>query len=106
MSDDFQGPSSETPNETGGDFNGIGGDERPMFNIDGVSYPIDSLPESIAALINDLLRFSQEQNELQYRLRLLQAAQQTYVAVIKQELEAQGVVPFEPADEQEQAEAA
>ena len=106
MGDDFQDTSSETSNEAADTFNGTGADERPMFNIDGVSYPIDSLPESIAALINDLLRFSQEQNELQYRLRLLQAAQQTYVAVIKQELEAQGVVPFEPADEQEQAEAA
>ena len=103
MGDDFQDASSETSNETAADFNGTGADERPMFNIDGVSYPIDSLPESIAALINDLLRFSQEQNELQYRLRLLQAAQQTYVAVIKQELDAQGVVPLDASEDMAEA---
>lgn len=73
--------------------------ERPVFNIDGVTYAIDSLPETVTAMINDLLRCSQEQNELQFRLRQLQAAQQTYVALIKQELEVQGVEPLTQAEE-------
>ena len=103
MGDDFQDTFSETSDQTEGQGNDSGADERPMFNIDGVSYPIDSLPESIAALINDLLRFSQEQNELQYRLRLLQAAQQTYVAVIKQELDVQGVVPLNATEDMAEA---
>jgi hypothetical protein len=73
--------------------------ERPMFNIDGVTYAIDSLPETVTAMINDLLRCSQEQNELQFRLRQLQAAQQTYVALIKQELDVQGVEPLSQVEE-------
>jgi hypothetical protein len=101
MSDD----SFETSQDTA-DGSGTALEERPLFTIDGVSYPIESLPETIAALINDLLRFSQEQNELQFRLRQLQAAQQTYVAVIKQELDAQGVVPLDTSDPVLEAEAA
>jgi len=73
--------------------------ERPVFNIDGVTYAIDSLPETVTAMINDLLRCSQEQNELQFRLRQLQAAQQTYVALIKQELDVQGVEPLSQVEE-------
>lgn len=73
--------------------------ERPVFNIDGVTYAMDSLPETVTLLINDLLRFNQEQGELQYRLRTIQAAQQTYVAVIKQELDVQGVTPLETSGE-------
>ncbi|MFM2174770.1 MAG: hypothetical protein RLZZ54_2697 [Cyanobacteriota bacterium] len=73
--------------------------ERPLFNIDGVTYAIDSLPETVTAMINDLLRCSQEQNELQFRLRNLQAAQQTYVTLIKQELDVQGVEPLTQVEE-------
>lgn len=73
--------------------------DKPVFNLDGVSYAMDALPEAVTILINDLLRFNQEQGELNYRLRTLQAAQQTYVALIKQELEAQGVVPLASASE-------
>lgn len=87
-----------TPEATGEVQAGV--QERPVFNIDGVSYAIDGLPETVAILINDLLRFNQEQNELQYRLRIIQAAQQSYVAGIKQELAAQGVIPLESSDAQ------
>jgi hypothetical protein len=73
--------------------------EPPMFNIDGVTYAIDSLPETVTAMINDLLRCSQEQTELQFRLRQLQAAQQTYVSLIKQELDVQGVEPLSQVEE-------
>lgn len=95
MSDDQFETSFEGSNDSQS-----GEQERPIFNIDGVTYAMDSLPESVSILINDLLRFNQEQGELQFRLRTIQAAQQTYVAVIKQELETQGVTPLEPAEEQ------
>lgn len=91
MADD----SFETPAEAAADQQ-----ERPVFNIDGVSYPMDGLPETVVVLINDLLRFSQEQNELQYRLRTIQAAQQSYVAAIKQDLEIHGVMPLGSSDDQ------
>jgi hypothetical protein len=87
--------SFETPPEAAADQQ-----ERPMFNIDGVSYAMDGLPEAVVVLINDLLRFSQEQNELQYRLRTIQAAQQSYVAAIKQELNIHGVMPLDSSDDQ------
>ena len=90
MADD----SLETPSEA------VGQQERPVFNIDGVSYAMDGLPETVVVLINYLLRFSQEQNELQYRLRTLQAAQQNYVAAVKQELETHGVTPLDSSDDQ------
>ena len=90
MADD----SLETPSEA------VGQQERSVFNIDGVSYAMDGLPETVVVLINDLLRFSQEQNELQYRLRTLQAAQQNYVAAVKQELETHGVTPLDSSDDQ------
>lgn len=71
-----------------------------MFNIDGVSYAMDGLPEAVVVLINDLLRFGQEQNELQYRLRTIQAAQQCYVTAIKQELDIHGVMPLNSNNDQ------
>jgi hypothetical protein len=91
MADD----SFETPSEAAADQQ-----ERSVFNIDGVSYAMDGLPEAVVVLINDLLRFSQEQNELQYRLRTLQAAQQNHVAAIKQELAIHGVMPLGSSDDQ------
>jgi hypothetical protein len=91
MADD----SLETPPEAAADHQ-----ERPVFNIDGVSYAMDGLPETVVVLINDLLRFGQEQNELQYRLRTIQAAQQSYVAAIKQELDIHGVMPLSSSDDQ------
>ncbi len=74
--------------------------EQPVFNVDGVAYAIADLPESVTILINDLLRFNQEQSELQFRLRTLQAAQQTYVSAIKQELEVLGVRPLSSSGDQ------
>lgn len=91
MADD----SFEAPPEAAADQQ-----ERSVFNIDGVSYPMDGLPETVVVLINDLLRFSQEQNELQYRLRTIQAAQQGYVAAIKQELDNHGVMPLDSSEDQ------
>ena len=104
MSDDrfdseLEGADAVDPADQAGIDGLDGAAERPVFNIDGVTYAIDSLPEGVTALINDLLRCSQEQNELQFRLRQLQAAQQTYVALIKQELDVQGIEPLAQAEE-------
>lgn len=104
MSDEYFEGSSERSDESQSPQQ-----ERPVFNIDGVTYAMESLPESVTLLINDLLRFNQEQGELQFRLRTIQAAQQTYVAVIKQELDAQGVIPLDTtldSSDEQQAEAA
>lgn len=70
------------------------GDETPnLITVDDVSYEADSMPDEIKALLRDLLRFNHEADELQYRLRQVQAAQQTYYETIKAQLIEKGVKP-------------
>jgi hypothetical protein len=68
--------------------------EPNLIMVDDVSYDANSLPEEIRALLKDLLRFNQELEELQYKLRKVQAAQQTYYETIKAELIAKKVSPY------------
>ena len=69
-----------------------------LLTIDGTSYSIDSIPAEIKVLVSDLIRVNQELAELQYRVRHAQAAQQTYVATIKQEIERLGIEPHNEND--------
>ena len=69
-----------------------------LLTIDGTSYAIDSIPAEIRVLVSDLIRVNQELAELQYRVRHAQAAQQTYVATIKQEIERLGIEPHSEND--------
>lgn len=66
-----------------------------LVTVDGVSYDVDSLPEEVKALLNDLLRFNHEAEELQYRLRQVQAAQHTYYETIKAQLSEKGVKAYQ-----------
>lgn len=69
-------------------------DTQPgLLTIDGTSYAIDAIPAEIKVLVSDLIRVNQELADLQYRVRHAQAAQQTYVATIKAEIERLGVTP-------------
>ena len=68
--------------------------EPNLIVVDDVSYDANSLPEEIRALLKDLLRFNQELEELQYKLRKVQAAQQIYYETIKAELIAKKVSPY------------
>ena len=69
-----------------------------LLTIDGTSYSIDSIPAEIKVLVSDLIRVNQELAELQYRVRHAQAAQQTYVATIKKEIERLGIEPHNEND--------
>ncbi|MEY3749861.1 MAG: hypothetical protein RLZZ186_280 [Cyanobacteriota bacterium] len=69
-----------------------------LLTIDGVSYSIDSIPAEIKVLVSDLIRVNQELAELQYRVRHSQAAQQTYVATIKKEIERLEIKPHQESD--------
>ena len=69
-----------------------------LLTIDGTSYAIDSIPAEIKVLVSDLIRVNQELAELQYRVRHAQAAQQTYVATIKKEIERLGIEPHSEND--------
>lgn len=76
--------------------NEAGEESQPgLLTIDGTSYSIDSIPAEIKVLVSDLIRLNQELAELQYRVRHAQAAQQTYVATIKQEIERLEIKPHE-----------
>jgi predicted transcriptional regulator len=66
-----------------------------LVTVDNVTYETDALPEEIKALLRDLLRFNHEAEELQYRLRQIQAAQQTYYETIKVQIAEKGVKPYQ-----------
>jgi predicted transcriptional regulator len=66
-----------------------------LVTVDNVTYETDALPEEIKALLRDLLRFNHEAEELQYRLRQIQAAQQTYYETIKAQIAEKGVKPYQ-----------
>jgi hypothetical protein len=68
--------------------------ESNLIMVDDLYYDASMLPEEIRALLKDLLRFNQEFEELQYKLRKVQAAQQTYYETIKSELIAKKVQPY------------
>lgn len=65
-----------------------------LITVDDVSYDTESLPDEVKALLKDLLRFNHEAEELQYRLRQIQAAQQTYYETIKAQIIEKGVKPY------------
>jgi hypothetical protein len=67
---------------------------RPVFGIDGQDYPVDQLPDGVRMMVGDLLRISQEIQELQYRLRHMQAAQQVYVNSVRSEIQKAGIQPL------------
>ena len=67
-----------------------------LITFDDVSYDTASLPDEVKALLKDLLRFNHEAEELQYRLRQIQAAQQTYYETIKAQITEKGVKPYRP----------
>ena len=65
-----------------------------LITVDDVSYDTESLPDEVKALLKDLLRFNHEAEELQYRLRQIQAAQHTYYETIKAQIIEKGVKPY------------
>jgi hypothetical protein len=53
-------------------------------NINGQEYNFEDLPKNAQLLLQDLMRMDTEMNELQYRLRQLQAAKQVYLSSLQQ----------------------
>ncbi|MBM3938673.1 MAG: hypothetical protein FJ333_08505 [Sphingomonadales bacterium] len=74
------------------------GQQPTLLTVDDKTYDVANIPDEVKVLVNDLIRLNQELTELQYRLRHSQAAQQTYVATIKAELERLQIPPYEGAD--------
>ena len=73
------------------------GDNPPnLITVDDVSYETESLPDEVKDLLKDLLRFNHEAEELQFRLRQIQAAQQKYYEIIKAQIIEKGVQAYQP----------
>jgi hypothetical protein len=53
-------------------------------NLNGEEYNLEDLPKNAQMLLQDLMRMENEMNELQYRLRQMQAARQVYLANLQQ----------------------
>jgi hypothetical protein len=76
----------------------VANQEPTLLTVDEKSYDLASIPDELKVLVGDLVRLNQELGELQYRIRSCQAAQQTYVATIKAELQRLNVPPYEGLD--------
>ena len=69
--------------------------ERPLLTIDATSYDASAIPDTVRVYVEDLVRNSQERQELEFRLRQLDAARTTYLSEIRAELSASGAAPIE-----------
>lgn len=89
---------SKTPEQStaGKEFSDTDQDQGPtnLITVDNQTYNTDTIPDEIKELLRDLIRFNQEAEELRYRLRQVQAAQQTYYETIKAQLMEKGVEPI------------
>lgn len=67
--------------------------DRVKVNIDGQEYAMNDLPQNVQVILQDLMRMEQEINELQYRLRQLNAARQAYLSSLQQSMAQQPASP-------------
>lgn len=69
--------------------------ERPLLTIDATSYDASAIPDTVRLYVEDLVRNSQERQQLEFRLRQLDAARTTYLSEIRAELETSGAQPID-----------
>ncbi len=69
--------------------------ERPLLTIDSTSYDATTIPDTVRLYVEDLVRNSQERQQLEFRLRQLDAARTTYLSEIRAELETSGAQPID-----------
>lgn len=62
---------------------------KMKVNINGQEHAFEDLPKNAQLLLQDLMRMDNEINELQYRLRQLQAAKQVYLSSLQQTMSAE-----------------
>ena len=70
--------------------------ETPLLTIDALSYDASAIPERVRVLLDDLVRNNQDRNQLEFRLRQLDASRLGYLSGIREELSSSGVTPLNP----------
>ena len=73
--------------------------DKPLLTIDSKSYDATQIPDSVRVYVEDLVRNNQERNQLEFRLRQLDAARGAYLGAIREELESSGAKPMDPQPE-------
>ena len=68
--------------------------ETPLLTIDALSYDASSIPERVRVLLDDLVRNNQDRNQLEFRLRQLDASRLGYLSGIREELSSSGATPL------------
>lgn len=76
--------------------------DQPLLTIDDKSYDASEIPDNVRLYVEDLMRNNQERDQLEFRLRQLDAARTTYLAELRDELESSGAQPLDPQPGSEQ----
>lgn len=77
--------------------------DAPVIKINDNSYDASDLPEEVKAYVGELVRANQQKNNLEFRLRQLDAARTAFITAIQSEISESQPVPMDPQPELEQA---
>ena len=70
--------------------------EKPTITIDDNRYDASKAPDLVKQYINDLANSNKQKNNLEFRLRQLDAAKGAYHSAIKQDIDSSEVAPMDP----------
>lgn len=73
----------------------------PLLTLEGRSYNLLEVPDSVKVLVDDLMRIAREVAELQFKLRQSQLSQQAYIATIEKEIKDNNIEPYRIDDSNE-----
>ena len=72
--------------------------DKPSITIEDTQYDASELPDSVKAYVAELLRKSAK-DTIEFRLRQLDAARNSYIGALKSEIETSEVAPMDPQPE-------
>ena len=75
--------------------------EKPTITIDDNRYDASEAPDSVKQYISDLTNSCRQKNNLEFRLRQLDAAKNAYFTAVKDEIQTSGISPMDPQPEKE-----
>ena len=70
-------------------------EDSPSIKIADKTYDGSDLPDTVKAYVSELVRANQNKNNLEYRLRQLDASRITFINSLKAEVEESGISPTE-----------
>jgi len=73
--------------------------DKPSITIEDKQYDASELPDSVKAYVAELLRANQQKTQIEFRLRQLDAARNSYIGALKSEIETSDVAPMDPQPE-------